>query len=306
MGRRRRRGRDVHGILLLDKPFGQTSNQALQAVRRLYDARRAGHTGSLDPLATGLLPICMGEATKISGFLLAADKRYRFTVRLGETTDSGDADGTVLEQRPVGVIERGEIEDVLARHHGEILQVPPMHSAVKQGGQPLYRLAHRGEEVERAARSAYIHRLELHGFDGRDLELEVHCSKGTYVRTLAMELGAELGPGGHIVALRRIGAGPFADDGSLWTLDGLREQAESGGHAVLDTLLLPIDAGIRDWPAVEMGGAVADFVRQGQAVQVPGAPSGGRVRLYDRERGFFGIGEVEDDGRIGPRRLMNL
>ena len=185
MGRRRRRGRDVHGILLLDKPVGMTSNQALQAVRRLYGARRAGHTGSLDPLATGLLPICLGEATKISGFLLAADKRYRFTVRLGEITDSGDADGEMLERRAIEGVNREAIERALSGYRGEIEQVPPMHSAVKQGGQPLYRLAHRGEVVDREARPATIHRLELFEFDGRDIVLEVHCSKGTYVRTLA-------------------------------------------------------------------------------------------------------------------------
>lgn len=305
MGRRRRRGRSVHGILLLDKPAGMTSNQALQAVRRLFDAARGGHTGSLDPMATGLLPVCLGEATKVSGFLLGADKHYRFTVRLGESTDSGDADGVTVESRPVGDIDRDTVERTLARFHGEIHQIPPMYSAVKQGGQPLYRLARRGIEVEREARPTTIHRLELRAFDGRDLDLEVTCSKGTYVRTLATELGQALGPGGHVVALRRTGAGPFSD-ACVIGLDRLRAVAAEGGQEALDELLLPIDAGLRDWPAVEMNGDIADFMRQGQAVQVPGAPACGTLRLYDRDRGFFGIGEIRDDGRVAPRRLMQL
>jgi len=305
MGRRRKHGRAVHGILLLDKPSGMTSNAALQAVRRLFGAARAGHTGSLDPMATGLLPICLGEATKISGFLLDADKRYRFTIRLGVTTDSGDADGEVVDERPVGEIEACRVESALASFRGEIQQVPPMHSAVKLHGQPLYRLAHKGQTVEREPRSATIHRLDLIAFDGRDIELDVACSKGTYVRTLATELGAMLGPGGHVTALRRTAAGPFTD-ADLVDLETLREQADAAGPASLDRYLLPVDAGLPDWPAVTMHPDIADFVRQGQAVQVPGAPSAGSVRLYDRERGFFGLGTIRDDGLVAPRRLLHL
>lgn len=304
MGRRRRRGRSVNGIVLLDKPTGMTSNHALQAVRRLFDAARAGHTGSLDPLATGLLPVCLGEATKISAFLLDADKRYRFTVRLGRITDSGDADGAVIEERPVPALDATAIEAALVPLRGEIEQVPPMHSAVKKDGQPLYRLAHRGIEVEREARPATIHRLDLVGFDGLDLELEVHCSKGTYVRTLAAAIGEALGPGGHVHALRRTGAGPFAAE-ALVTLDALQAGAEAGGHEALEGFLLPIDAGLQDHPWVEMNPEMADFVRQGQAVQIPGAPNSGVLRLYERGRGFFGIGRLQDDGRVAPRRLMN-
>lgn len=305
MGRRRKRGRAVHGILLLDKPVGVTSNQALQRVRRLYDAARAGHTGSLDPLATGLLPICLGEATKISAFLLDADKEYRFTVRLGEITDSGDADGTVLETRSVGAVNEGDVERALAPLRGDIMQVPPMHSAVKQGGQPLYRLAHRGVEVAREARPATIYRFDLCRIAGRDVELRVQCSKGTYVRTLAMEVGEALGPGGHIVALRRTAAGPF-DDGGMVTMDRLEAVAAESGTAALDSLLAPIDRGLENLPRVDMAAEIADFVRQGQAVQVPGAADGEALRLYDRERGFFGIGRLQSDGRVAPRRLLNL
>lgn len=305
MGRRRKRGRPVHGILLLDKPMGVTSNQALQRVRFLYDAARAGHTGSLDPLATGLLPICFGEATKISAFLLDADKEYRFTVRLGEITDSGDADGTVLERRPVGAVNEYDVEQALAPLRGEIMQVPPMHSAVKQGGQPLYRLAHRGIEVAREARPATIYRFDLCRIDGRDLELSVQCSKGTYVRTLAMEIGEALGAGGHIVALRRTAAGPF-DDRGMVAMDRVEAVAAESGTVGLDSLLAPIDRGLENLPRVDMAAEIADFVRQGQAVQVPGAAPGDALRLYDRERGFFGIGRLQDDGRVAPRRLLNL
>lgn len=282
-----------------------TSNQALQRVRRLYDAARAGHTGSLDPLATGLLPICLGEATKVSAFLLDADKRYRFTVRLGEITDSGDADGELLETRTIGSVETVAIDRALERLRGDIHQVPPMHSAIKRGGQPLYRLAHQGIEVEREARPATIHRLERIGFDGRDIELEVHCSKGTYVRALATELGESLGTGGHVVALRRTSVGPF-DDSGMVGLERLVEVVESDGVAGLDALMLPVDAGIQHWARIDLSPEMADFVRQGQAVQVPGAPSRGMLRLYERGQGFFGIGHVQDDGRVAPRRLMNL
>ncbi len=305
MGRRRRRGRAVHGIFLLDKPVGMTSNSALQAVRREYDAARAGHTGSLDPLATGVLPICLGEATKVTGYLLEADKSYRFTVQLGATTDSGDADGTVIERREVGALTTADVEPVLARFRGAIEQVPPMHSAIKRDGQPLYRLAHKGIEVARDARPARIERLELLGFDGRDLDLSVTCSKGTYVRSLAMDIGAALGPGGYVTALRRTRAGPFDEDG-LVSLDHLRGVVADHGHAGADELLLPVDAGLMDWPRVDMAGELADFVRQGQPVQVPGAPASGSLRLYDRTRGFLGIGFVRDDGLVAPRRLMNL
>lgn len=305
MGRRRRKGRAVHGILLLDKPAGMTSNGALQRVKRLYGAARAGHTGSLDPMATGLLPICLGEATKISGFLLNADKRYRFTIRLGERTDSGDADGQLVESRPVEDVDGARIDTVLADLRGQIEQIPPMHSAVKQGGEPLYRRAHRGEVVERAPRTVTIHRLERLGFDGRDLELEAHCSKGTYIRALAEDIGGALDCGAHVVALRRIGAGPY-DDGALVSLDELQEISEREGMTGLDALLLPLDTALGDWPALEISRELADFVRQGQAVQVPGAPVEGDVRLYERDGGFIGLGRVLDDGRVGPQRLMNL
>jgi tRNA pseudouridine55 synthase len=305
LARRNRRGRAVHGILLLDKPSGLTSNQALQTVKRLFDARKAGHTGSLDPMATGLLPICLGEATKVSAFLLDADKRYRFTIRLGERTDSGDADGSLLETRPVEGIGEGAIEEALAGLRGEIEQVPPMHSAVKRGGRPLYEYARRGEEVPREARRTRIHRLDFIHRCGTDVTLEVHCAKGTYVRTLAEDIGEALGCGAHIVALRRTGAGPFVDP-EMVTLEALRRRAERDGPRALDALLHPVDAALGDWPSVEVSADVADFLRQGQPVQVPRAPAHGLVRLYERGGGFLGMGRIHDDGRVGPKRLMNL
>lgn len=303
MGRRRARGRAVDGILLLDKPAGVTSNRALQEVKRLFDARKAGHTGSLDPLATGLLPLCLGEATKISAFLLDADKHYRFTVRLGERTDSGDADGEPVETRPVGDVDAAAIERALEPLRGEIEQVPPMHSALKRGGRPLYEYARRGEEVERPARRTRVHRLEMLGFDGRDVELEIHCAKGTYVRTLAEDLGAALGCGGHVLALRRTAVGPFAE-ADMVPLEAVRAAA-GDGPAALDGLLRPSDAALADWGWIEVSPGLAEFLRQGQPVQVPKAPPEGLLRLYESGRGFIGMGRVQDDGRVAPKRLLN-
>jgi tRNA pseudouridine55 synthase len=282
-----------------------SSNHALQRVKRLFDAAKAGHTGSLDPLATGLLPICLGEATKVSAFLLEADKHYRFTARLGETTDSGDADGGTLTTTPVGDIDAAAIETALAGLRGEIEQLPPMHSALKHAGRPLYEYARRGIDIDRAPRPTVIHRLELLGFDGRDAEFEVHCAKGTYVRTLAEDLGAVLGCGAHVTELRRTGAGPFGDE-ALVTLAALDAEAESGDSRTLDRHLLPVDSALTAWPRLDLGVDLASFVRQGQAVQVPRAPTAGLVRLYGPDGAFFGMGRIASDGRVAPKRLMNL
>lgn len=307
MGRRNKRGRAVHGILLLDKPGGMSSNRALQRVKRLFDAARAGHTGSLDPLATGLLPICLGEATKVSAFLLEADKHYRFTVRFGETTDSGDADGELLATSGVDGIDSSGIEAALAGLRGEIEQLPPMHSALKHAGRPLYEYARRGIDIERTPRPTVIHRLQLLAFDGRDAEFEVHCAKGTYVRTLAEDLGAALGCGAHVCALRRTGAGPFGDE-ALITLAQIEADAaaENAAPRDLDRHLLPIDSALTAWPRLDLGPDLTGFIRQGQAVQVPRAPTAGLVRLYGGDRGFLGMGKIASDGRVAPKRLMNL
>lgn len=303
MGRRRRKGRDVQGILLLDKPVGISSNDALQAVKRLFNARKAGHTGSLDKLAGGLLPICLGEATKVSSFLLNADKHYRATITLGVRTSTGDAEGEVLETRPVRGLSARNIHRVLKAFTGELEQVPPMHSAVKYKGKPLYKLAHAGIEVERQPRRVTIHALELLEFEGDEVHVDARCSKGTYIRTLAEDIGEALGCGAHVSALRRIGAGPY-DGPVAHTMDELKALAELGEEA-LDAVLLSTESAVDHWPNVRLSDDVAYYVRQGQAVMVPHAPTRGWVRLSAGARGFFGVGEVLADGRIAPRRLIN-
>ena len=294
--------RPISGVLLLDKPVGWTSNAALQAVKRLYQAQKAGHTGSLDPLASGLLPICLGEATKLSGLLLNADKTYQFTCRLGVTTATGDAEGEILVTRPVGSLSREEVEAALRRFTGAIQQTPPMYSALKRNGQPLYKLARKGIEVERAPREVMIHDLRLLRWDGEQLECALRCSKGTYVRALAADLGETLGCGAHIVALRRTAVEPY-DVARMVTPETLRERAEQG-LAALDECLLPADSALPDWPAVRVRGDAAFYLRQGQAILVPRAPTQGWVRLYEGEEQFLGIGEILDDGRVAPRRLL--
>lgn len=304
MARRRNKGRNISGILLLDKPVGITSNLALQKVKRLYNAAKAGHTGSLDPLASGLLPICLGEATKVSGYLLDADKSYIGTLKLGERTTTADAEGEVIETRPVENIDKAKIVSVLSQFIGEQEQVPPMHSAIKQNGQPLYKLAHQGIEVERKSRQIEIFSLELSRFEAQQLEIKVHCSKGTYIRTLAEDIGEMLGCGAHLSALRRTQSGPF-DMEHVVTLAELEQLANNGMEA-LDALLLPIESALRDWPAVNLSEHTAYYLRQGQAVQVPQAPSSGWVKIFDDDQQFLGIGQIQADGRVAPKRLVNM
>jgi tRNA pseudouridine55 synthase len=303
VGRRRRQGRDLTGIILLDKPVGLGSTQVLQRVKNLFQARKGGHTGSLDRLASGLLPLCFGEATKISGFLLNADKRYRSTFRLGVVTDTGDAEGEVIERHDPPQLDEQEILRVLAEFKGPIEQVPPMHSAIKHQGQRLYKLAHQGLTVERQPRSVTIYRLELLGFGDGRLRVEVDCSKGTYIRTLAEDIGKRLGCGGSVESLHRFGAGPF-DAKDMVSLSELEERAERG-LAALDELLLPMEAAVAHWPGVSLPDAVAHYLRRGQPVLVPHAPTEGWVRIFAGGDRFVGIGEVLDDGRVAPRRLIN-
>jgi tRNA pseudouridine55 synthase len=293
----------VNGILLLDKPLGITSNDALQRVKRLFNAAKAGHTGSLDPLADGLLPLCFGAATKLSAFLLDADKRYWVRVRLGVTTTTADAEGEVRETRSTAQVSEQAIREVLPRFTGRIEQLPPMYSAIKHQGQRLYKLARAGVEVERTPREITIHRLDLLKVELPELELDVQCSKGTYVRTLAEDIGEALGCGAHVVGLRRTGVGPYgaAEMVSMAQV----EAAAADGPEALDALLLPIDSALGGWPAVRLSADAAYYLKQGQPVLVPKAPTEGWVRLYDVDESFIGLGEVEDDGRIAPRRLMS-
>jgi tRNA pseudouridine55 synthase len=303
MGGRRQKGREVNGILLLDKSAGETSNHALQRAKHLYFARKAGHTGSLDPLATGLLPVCFGSATKVSAYLLDADKRYWVRIRLGVTTATGDTEGEVLRTRPTQAVSEADVRRVLEGFRGVIQQVPPMYSALKHQGQRLYKLAREGIEVEREPRSVTIHALDLTICELPDLELEVHCSKGTYVRTLAEDIGEALGCGAHVTALRRTGVGPF-DAAEMVTMETLEAEAAEGGYEVLDRRLLPIDQALKGWPEVRLNGDSSYYLRQGQPVIVPRAPTEGWVRLYDDRAQFIGLGEILDDGRVAPRRLL--
>jgi tRNA pseudouridine55 synthase len=296
---RRSRGRDIDGMLLLDKSPGMTSNDAVQRIKRLLQARKVGHTGSLDPIATGLLPICLGEATKLSSFLLNTDKRYRVLVRLGQTTSTGDVEGAVLEQKPVPILTEALIENFLERFRGAISQVPPMHSALKHQGARLYELARKGIEVQRPARQIHIYELKLIEFGPEHLDLDVHCSKGTYIRSLAEDIGALLGCGGHVERLRRTAVGNF----SIAQAVGF-EQLEALPDEARLARLLPLERIVAELPAVTLGEEPAFFLRRGQPVWVPKAPTQGLLRLYSGQDAFFGIGEVLDDGRIAPRRLV--
>jgi len=302
MGRRQVRGRDVNGILLLDKPSGITSNDALQQVKRLFYAKKAGHTGSLDPLASGVLPICMGEATKVSAFLLDADKRYQVRCQLGVRTTTADAEGEVVETRPVVSWTAEQIDRVFDEFRGRIEQIPPMYSALKHQGQRLYKLARQGVEVEREPRPVDIYELTLTGQGDDWIDIDVHCSKGTYIRTLAEDIGEKLGCGAHVSALRRSMVGPYGA-GQLVTLEQLQYLKENDMPA-MDDLLLPIESALSQWPDVDLSTDAAFYLQQGQPVLVPHAPTSGWVRLYEGNRSFLGMGEILDDGRVAPRRLM--
>ena len=294
--------RAVDGIILLDKPRGFSSNAALQKVRWLLNAEKAGHTGSLDPLATGVLPLCFGEATKFSQYLLDADKGYETLMQLGVTTTTADAEGEVLERRPV-TVGRAEIEALLPRFRGEISQIPPMYSALKRDGQPLYKLARAGEVVEREPRSVTIARLELLSCEAEQARLAVDCSKGTYIRTLVEDIGQLLGCGAHVAELRRTKAGPF-DLSRTVTLEELERVHAEGGNEAVDRFLLPVDSGLQHWPLLQFSEHSSFYWLQGQPVRAPEAPKFGMVRVQDHNGRFIGIGEVSEDGRIAPRRLI--
>ena len=271
-------------------------------MKRLFYAKKAGHTGSLDPLVFGVLPICMGEATKVSAFLLDADKRYQVRCQLGVRTTTADAEGEVVETRPVGSWSTEQLETVLGQFRGSIEQIPPMYSALKHQGQRLYKLARQGVEVEREPRPVHIYELALAGQGDDWIDIRVHCSKGTYIRTLAEDIGEKLGCGAHVSALRRSMVGPYGA-GQLVTLDQLQHLKENDMPA-MDDLLLPIESALSQWPDVDLSTDAAFYLQQGQPVLVPHAPTSGWVRLYEGNRSFLGMGEILDDGRVAPRRLM--
>ncbi|MEL7045224.1 MAG: tRNA pseudouridine(55) synthase TruB [Pseudomonadota bacterium] len=303
---RRRRGRALSGILLLDKPAGMSSNQALQRAKRLYAAAKAGHTGSLDPLATGVLPLCFGEATKFSQYLLDADKVYETRIILGIGTETGDAEGAEIARADASGITEAGVEGVLESFRGVIEQLPPMHSAIKRDGKPLYKLARAGIEVERPTRTVHISRLDMCGLtvsEQSQLDVEVACSKGTYIRSLAADIGDALGTGGHVQVLRRTAVGPFAIGQcvSMETLQALRDRDEL---AAMDALLLPMDRALEHLPLLRLPESSGFYLSQGQPVQVRNAPRDGMVRVALESGEFLGVGEILDDGRVAPRRLV--
>ncbi|HBD19622.1 MAG TPA: tRNA pseudouridine(55) synthase TruB [Arenimonas sp.] len=294
--------RPLDGILLLDKPAGLSSNQALQRVRHLYRAEKGGHTGALDPLATGLLPLCFGEATKIAGLLLGGRKAYEAEVVLGVVTDTDDADGQVLRERPVPALDRTRVEAALAPFLGRIRQRPPIYSALKQGGEPLYAKARRGETIEVPEREVDIEAIELRSLDGDRLRLAVTCGSGTYIRSLARDLGEALGCGGHISMLRRTWVEPFTAP-RMFTLDELQAVAGQGGEPALDALLLPVEAGLAHFPAVALDPAQARRIAQGQPVPVAGPPET-ELNLTDLNGRSLGLGRRGEDGQVWPKRLF--
>lgn len=295
--------RQVNGILLLDKPTAISSNGALQRVKRLFSAKKAGHTGSLDPLATGMLPLCFGEATKFSQFLLESDKTYHVTAKLGVRTTTGDSEGEILETSSTANVTPDAIERVMARYLGEIEQIPPMFSALKFQGKPLYELARKGIEIERKSRRITIFSLQFEGYANDELTFTVHCSKGTYVRTLVEDIARDLGCGGHVIGLRRLRVSPY-HAAHMHTLPELEAIAESAGHEGLLACLLPVETAVESFPAVKLSTAATFYLRMGQPVRSTLDIVSPLVRLLSEDARFLGIGEVLSDGRVKPHRLV--
>lgn len=300
---RKRRGRPITGVLLLDKAPGGTSNDAVQSIKRLFSARKVGHTGSLDPLASGLLPLCFGEATKISAFLLEADKTYSVRARLGVKTATGDAEGEVVARSETALPEAAQLRTAADAFVGEQDQIPPMYSAVKHQGRRLYELAREGVEVEREPRRIRIDEFSVLADEGDAMDLRVRCSKGTYVRTLVEDMAERLGTYAHVTELRRTRVGPFPGEGMV-TFDSLRDTLETDGREALDARLLPIGDALAEWPAVTLDADSTYYMTRGQPIQVPNAPVDGWVRVCTPDERMAAVGEVLADGRIAPRRVF--
>ena len=303
MSKPRKRGRDIHGVFLLDKPQGMSSNDIMQKVKRIFQANKAGHTGALDPLATGMLPICLGEATKFSQFLLDADKRYLVTAKLGERTDTSDAEGQIVETRDVNV-KTPEILTALEQFRGDILQVPTMFSALKHNGKPLYEYARQGITVEREARPITIFELNFIEYNAPYLTLEVHCSKGTYIRTLVDDLGEALGCGAHVTMLRRTAVADYPTEKMLdW--HALQSLAEPQDLSLLDALLLPIDTAVAKLPALTLNESQTQGIGFGQRVKFDNPNRlQGQVRLFSHENRFLGVAVIDENNVIRPQRLV--
>jgi len=308
---RRGKGRSINGIVLLDKPTDISSNHALQRVKRIFFANKAGHTGALDPLATGMLPVCLGEATKFSQFLLDSDKRYTVTATLGIRTTTSDSQGDVVEQREVSVTQQ-QLDDALDTFRGDIMQVPSMFSALKHKGQPLYKYAREGITIERDARPITVYEINQLRFEGNEIDLDIHVSKGTYIRTIVDDLGELLGCGAHVSVLRRtqVADYPYQRMVTIEKLDALIEQAKEADispYELLDPLLLDMDTAVKKFPEVNISDEMGDYVLHGQPVQVFGAPDETIVRItVGDEHTFIGVGQMNDDGLIAPKRLANL
>lgn len=296
--------RDLHGIVLLDKPLGLSSNQALQSVRRLLRAAKGGHTGALDPLATGLLPLCFGEATKLAGSLLGARKAYLAECRLGIVTDTADSEGEIVRRRAVPELDEAAIETELARLRGHILQVPPMYCALKQDGERLYAKARRGETVEVPPREVDVYRLDLLAREGDTLKLLVECGSGTYVRSLAADLGEALGCGAHLTALRRIWVEPFREP-QMVTLEQLQHAAEQGDEALL-AWLLPVAAGLSDLPVVRLDETQGMAISRGQQIQLDAPAAPGRCAAFACDGALLALLELDGEGRTRILRGFNL
>lgn len=296
---RKRKGRDIHGVLLLDKPTGLTSNDALQKVKRLFTAQKAGHTGALDPLATGMLPICFGESTKFSQYLLDSDKRYRVIARLGQRTDTSDSDGQIIAEKPV-LITQMDIEQALTHFRGDIMQVPTMFSALKHQGRPLYEYARQGITIEREARPITIYENRFIAFNDNQLELEIHCSKGTYIRTIIDDLGEMLGCGAHIIYLRRIHVSTYPAE-KMVTLEYLQQLKDD--IELLESLLLPVDSPVQDYPVMTLSFEQGTDILLGRTIEVnPLSSTPQIVRLY-QQMDFIGVGQWIGNA-ISPKRLI--
>jgi tRNA pseudouridine55 synthase len=306
---RRPKGRFIDGIVLLDKDTGMSSNFALQRVKRLFNANKAGHTGALDPLATGMLPICLGEATKFSQHLLEADKRYLVTAKLGERTDTSDSDGEVVQTRPINITQE-LLDEKLAFFRGTTQQIPSMYSALKYQGQPLYKYAREGIEIPRESRPITVFELNFIKLEGDELTLDIHCSKGTYIRTIIDDLGEMLGCGAHVMMLRRtqVAEYPYEKMVTLVQLEALLEQAHRQDVApktLMDPLLLPMDTAVANFAEINLPQAMLYYVMQGQAIQAAGLKPNELVRItIGDERRFVGIGTMNDDGLLAPKRLI--
>lgn len=311
----RRKGRPIDGVLLLHKPTGMTSNRALQIAKRLFFVEKAGHTGSLDPLATGVLPLCFGEATKFSQFLLDADKRYRSTFRLGQRTNTSDADGEVISEASTTGITLAQVRVELDKFVGDILQVPSMFSALKHQGQPLYKMARQGVEIERKPRPVTVYAIDILGFrdgDAAEVDVDIRCSKGTYIRSIAEDLGFALGCGAHVKALHRSAAGAF-DESQTLTLEQLEALHESGGFEAMDATLKSADSPVASLPLIELPEASAHYFRLGNPVMDPQVyrvgDQGDIVRVFALKEAppsvqFLGLGELTEDGRVAPKRII--